>query len=152
MPTKSALRVLQLQQTLRNSRVVYASATGASDVYQMAYMEKMGLWGPGCAFDDFESFATFVDRQGVSCMELLASELKGRGAYLSRTLSYAGSTFETVRSELTADMKRQWDEASAFWIDMLRVFERALYLANLPIMKARFMLAFMPSGGWSASS
>jgi hypothetical protein len=63
VPTKSALRVLQLQQKLRNSRVVYASATGASDVYQMAYMEKMGLWGPGCAFDDFESFATFVDRQ-----------------------------------------------------------------------------------------
>jgi hypothetical protein len=75
-------------------------------------------------------------------MELLASELKGRGAYLSRTLSYAGSTFETVRSELTADMGRQWDEASAFWVDMLRVFERALYLANLPIMKARFLLAF----------
>ena len=63
VPTKSALRVLQLQQTLLNSRVIYASATGASDVYQMAYMEKMGLWGPGCAFDDFQSFATFVDRQ-----------------------------------------------------------------------------------------
>ena len=44
VPTKSALRVLQLQQTLLNSRVIYASATGASDVYQMAYMEKMGLW------------------------------------------------------------------------------------------------------------
>eukprot|EP01052_Picozoa_sp_SAG31_P000202 SAG31_NODE_6_length_43291_cov_191.503496_16_plen_839_part_00 len=140
-PTKSATRVLELQRALKRSRVLYASATGASDVYQMAYMDKMGIWGPGCAFEDFGTFSKFVEKQGVGCMELLASELKGRGAYLSRTLSYADATFEVVRSELTEDMRRIWNAAATFWTDSLRVLERALYVAALPESKSRFLIA-----------
>ena len=34
-----------------------------------------------------------------------------------------------------------WDAAAAFWVDMLRVLERALYVAALPEMKARFLVA-----------
>ena len=67
-PTKTGKRVLGLQQELTNSRVIYASATGASSVYDMAYMEKCGIWGKGCAFADFKLFAKFVEKQGVGCM------------------------------------------------------------------------------------
>ena len=37
-------------------RVVYASATGASEPRNMAYMSRLGLWGSGTQFKDFMEF------------------------------------------------------------------------------------------------
>jgi hypothetical protein len=48
--TKVATAVLELQRALPQARVVYCSATGVSEVGHMAYLERMGLWGPGSAF------------------------------------------------------------------------------------------------------
>ena len=41
--------VLQIQQLLPRARVVYCSATGVSEVGNMAYMTRLGLWGSGRA-------------------------------------------------------------------------------------------------------
>lgn len=40
--TKTGRLVLQLQQALKQSRIVYASATGASGVNDMGYMDRIG--------------------------------------------------------------------------------------------------------------
>src|SRR5687768_17917617 len=44
--------VIDLQDAERNPdyRVVYSSATGATDVRNMAYMTRLGLWGIGTSF------------------------------------------------------------------------------------------------------
>jgi hypothetical protein len=42
--------VIELQQMLPMARVVYCSATGVSEVGNMAYMTRMGLWGAGTPF------------------------------------------------------------------------------------------------------
>ncbi len=42
--------VIELQQALPLARVVYCSATGVSEVGNMAYMTRMGLWGAGTPF------------------------------------------------------------------------------------------------------
>ena len=48
------LKVLELQRRLPKARVVYCSATGASEARNMGYMERLGLWGKGnSAFADF---------------------------------------------------------------------------------------------------
>ncbi|KAG0431993.1 hypothetical protein HPB47_021307, partial [Ixodes persulcatus] len=44
-PTKTGLTVLELQNKLPKARVVYASATGASEPKNMAYMTRLGIWG-----------------------------------------------------------------------------------------------------------
>lgn len=48
--------MLELQQKLPNSRVVYSSATGATEPKNMAYMTRLGLWGKGTPFADFNAF------------------------------------------------------------------------------------------------
>ena len=49
------MAVLKLQQMLAGARVVYCSATGASEPRNLAYMTRLGLWGPGIpAFADFQ--------------------------------------------------------------------------------------------------
>ena len=49
-PTKTGLAVLELQEKLPNARIIYASATGASEPKNMAYMVRLGLWGTGTPF------------------------------------------------------------------------------------------------------
>jgi len=49
-PTKTGLAVLELQNKLPKARIVYASATGASEPRNMAYMVRLGLWGEGTPF------------------------------------------------------------------------------------------------------
>lgn len=57
-------------------------------VGNMAYMARMGLWGPTSAFPDFESFLDSMKKRGVSFMELLAMEMKAAGRYVARGLSF----------------------------------------------------------------
>jgi len=48
--TKTGLTVLDLQKKLPKARIIYASATGASEPRNMAYMVRLGLWGPGTPY------------------------------------------------------------------------------------------------------
>src|SRR3546814_10789196 len=54
-----------LQNHLPGARVLYASATGASDVNNLAYAVRLGLWGPGTAFDDREQFIAGIRKGGI---------------------------------------------------------------------------------------
>ena len=62
-PTKTGLTALELQNKLPNARVVYASATGASEPRNMAYMVRLGIWGPGTPFGTFMDFISAVEKR-----------------------------------------------------------------------------------------
>ena len=47
--SKTGEAVLLLQASMPRARVVYCSATGASEPRNMAYMGRLGLWGGGTA-------------------------------------------------------------------------------------------------------
>merc|ERR1719353_2603935 len=98
--SRTAQAVMSLQEQLPKARVVYCSATGASSVRNMAYMERLGLWGAGTEFASFNDFDKAIERSGYGGMELVALDMKQRGCYLSRTLSYKDATFETIELEL----------------------------------------------------
>ena len=47
--------VMRLQKALPQARVVYCSATGASEPRNLGYMDRLGLWGPGTpSFSNFQ--------------------------------------------------------------------------------------------------
>lgn len=62
-PTKTGQTVLELQNRLPNARIVYASATGASEPKNMAYMTRLGLWGAGTPFPEFNDFIQAVEKR-----------------------------------------------------------------------------------------
>lgn len=75
----------------------------------MAYMVRLGLWGDAEAgFDNFDNFKRVVGGWGVGAMELIAMDLKSRGMYLCRTLSYQGADFEARIVNLTDSMKETY--------------------------------------------
>src|SRR3546814_18792432 len=81
---------VRLQNLLPRARVLYVSATGASDVNNLAYATRLGLWGPTTAFADRRAFVDSLRRGGVAAMELIASDLKLEGLSFARGLRFAG--------------------------------------------------------------
>lgn len=90
-----------MQNKLPAARVLYASATGASDVNNLAYAVRLGMWGPETAFATREAFIIEIRKGGIAAMELVARDLKALGLYTSRGLSFAGVEYDILRHALT---------------------------------------------------
>ena len=62
--------VIELQRRLPNARVLYVSATGATEASNLGYMQRLGLWGPGTSFRSKDEFMSLVQEQGISRLHL----------------------------------------------------------------------------------
>ena len=68
---------LRLQHALPNARVVYVSATGATTVHNLAYAQRLGLWGgEDFPFATRAEFVEAIEAGGVAAMEVLARDLR----------------------------------------------------------------------------
>ncbi|HZV93553.1 MAG TPA: strawberry notch family protein, partial [Caldimonas sp.] len=106
---------VRLQNLLPRARVLYASATGASDVNNLAYAGRLGLWGPETAFADRETFVAGIRDGGIAAMELVARDLKSLGLYTARALSFAGVEYEILEHRLTAEQIAVYDAYAEAW-------------------------------------
>jgi hypothetical protein len=106
---------VRLQNLLPRARVLYASATGASDVNNLAYATRLGLWGPETAFANREAFVTDIRNGGIAAMELVARDLKSLGLYTARALSFAGVEYEILEHCLTVDQITVYDAYAEAW-------------------------------------
>ncbi|XP_067030451.1 protein strawberry notch homolog 1-like isoform X3 [Acropora muricata] len=127
-PTKTGLAVLELQNKLPKARVVYCSATGASEPKNMAYMSRLGIWGPGTPFREFSDFIQAVEKRGVGAMEIVAMDMKLRGMYMTRQLSFAGVTFDIKELPLSLDFIDMYNDSVKLWIEAREKFEQAAEL------------------------
>ncbi|XP_074642051.1 protein strawberry notch homolog 1-like [Tubulanus polymorphus] len=129
-PTKTGLTVLELQNQLPKARVVYASATGASEPRNMAYMTRLGLWGKGTPFIEFNEFIQAVERRGVGAMELVAMDMKLRGMYIARQLSFRGVSFKIEEVPIRSDFVHIYNESVKLWVDARAKFQEAADLID----------------------
>jgi len=58
-------------------------------------------------------------------LEMFALGLKATGAYMSRTLSYAGAEFETCNCPLSDELRVMYDRSCEFWQMLYRVFQES---------------------------
>jgi hypothetical protein len=120
-----------LQNHLPDARVLYASATGASDVNNLAYAVRLGLWGPGTSFANRESFISEIRAGGIAAMELVSRDLKALGLYQARALSFAGVEYDILKHELRPDQIGIYDAYADAWAVIHRNLERALALTGV---------------------
>jgi hypothetical protein len=109
---------LRLQHKLPNARVVYVSATGATSVHNLAYAQRLGLWGgEDFPFATRAEFVEAIEAGGVAAMEVLARDLRALGLYTARSLSYDGVEYELVEHPLAPEQRAIYDAyAGAFAI------------------------------------
>lgn len=144
-PSKIGVAARELLAGLPKLRTVSLSATAASDILNLGYLDRLGLWGPGTAFPlGFQEFASQIADGGVSAMEMVARELKAQGKYLARTLSFKGVVYDRPEHKLTPEQKEVYRSATKAWAT---VFEHAEKTINEttnggPKAKARFMSLF----------
>ena len=146
--TAAARAVDTIQRLLPNARVVYCSATAASEPRHYAYMTRLGLWGPASPFPSadaeegesnkmaIQNFIKTCESRGVGAMELCALHLKREGALLCRTLSYAGAEFSVVEASLTPEQIETYDASAQLWQMLYTRMERKLAKMELWVNEA----------------
>ena len=123
---------LRLQHALPNARVVYVSATGATTVHNLAYAQRLGLWGG----DDFPfatqgEFVEAIEAGGVAAMEVLARDLRALGLYAARSLSYAGIEYDLVEHRLSDEQIRIYDAYAGAFLVIHNNLDAALRATNV---------------------
>ena len=111
--SKVAACVIELQRRCPDARVVYCSATGISEIGNMAYMQRLGFWGEGTPFGDADSFIKAMKNRGVGFLEMLTMEMKASGKYVSRGLSFRQAGLRTWR-RVTEKQTEVYNKAAAF--------------------------------------
>ena len=151
--SQQGLAGLRLQHALPDARIVYVSATGATTVENLAYAQRLGLWGAdagpetdsaahdpaetpsraeaGAPFATRTQFVAAMQQGGIAAMEVLARDLKALGLYAARSLSYEGVEVEMLEHRLTPGQIRIYDAyAGAFQI-IHQNLDAALKAANI---------------------
>ena len=126
-PSQQGIAGLRLQIALPRARILYVSATGATNVSNLAYATRLGLWGPGHAypFATREDFVAAMVAGGVAAMEVVARDLKALGLYTARALSFEGVEYDILEHRLTDDERAAYDRFAAAF----KVIHRNLHAA-----------------------
>ncbi len=123
---------LRLQHALPNARVVYVSATGATTVHNLAYAQRLGLWGgEDFPFATRAEFVEAIEDGGVAAMEVLARDLKALGLYAARSLSYEGVQYELLEHQLTPEQVRIYDAYAGAFSIIHNNLDAAMQAANI---------------------
>ena len=123
---------LRLQHALPDARVVYVSATGATTVHNLAYAQRLGLWGgEDFPFQTRAEFVEAIEAGGVAAMEVLARDLRSLGLYTARSLSYDGVEYELVEHKLTEEQRRIYDAYAAAFAVIHGNLAAAMEAANI---------------------
>uniref|UniRef100_A0A8C8SJX5 Protein strawberry notch homolog 2 n=1 Tax=Pelusios castaneus TaxID=367368 RepID=A0A8C8SJX5_9SAUR len=134
--TKMGKAVLDLQNKLPLARVVYASATGASEPKNMIYMSRLGIWGEGTPFRAFDEFLHAIEKRGVGAMEIVAMDMKVSGMYIARQLSFSGVTFRIEEIPLDHQYELVYNKAAQLWAEAMVVFQQAADFIGLESRKS----------------
>lgn len=148
--TQTGQAVLEIQDPLKypEIRVVYSSATAASEVRHLAYQIRLGLWGEGTSFPlGFTQFAEEIEAGGVGAMEMTARDLKAMGRYFCGNLSFGvdpesglAVEYREVTHYLTARQREMYNNMAQAWQEVLRNFNRALDLTNSSRISRRYVV------------
>ena len=123
---------LRLQHALANARVVYVSATGATTVHNLAYAQRLGLWGgEDFPFASRAEFVEAIEDGGVAAMEVLARDLRALGLYTARSLSYDGVEYELIEHALTDEQRRIYDAYASAFAVIHNHLDAAMQAANI---------------------
>lgn len=121
-----AAAAVKLQSLLPKARVVYVSATAATDVQGLAFASRLGLWGRGTAFTDVNDFVSKIQSAGLAAMELVVRDMKAMGVYVSRSISYNGVSYDTVQHDLDPMQTEIYNTMSRAWQKTMGSVEESL--------------------------
>lgn len=129
-PSQQAIAGINLQKELSDARIAYVSATGATEISNLSYADRLGLWGEGTPFADVGAFIGDVSHGGIASMELISRDMKALGMSISRNLSYDGVTYERLEHKLSEFQEDVYNELAGAWQVVLNNVDQALAITQ----------------------
>ncbi|KAK9863620.1 hypothetical protein WJX84_004264 [Apatococcus fuscideae] len=123
--SKTSRAVVEIQKRLPRARILYVSATGATEPENLCFMTRLGLWGEKTPFLDKKSLVSMLKNRGISAMEIVAMELKMSGLFLARSLSYEGVAFQQVQIDVDPAFEEIYDQAVEIWWEIFDLLDSA---------------------------
>ena len=129
--SEQGLAGVRLQNLLPRVRILYVSATGATDPANLCYAIRLGLWGPGTAFDNRDAFMTAIAGGGIAAMEIVARDLKALGLYTARALTFQGVEYKPLEHPLTQAQIEIYDAYADVWAIIHTHLDAVLEATNI---------------------
>ncbi|MCP3732159.1 strawberry notch family protein [Sphingomonas sp. MG17] len=129
--SEQGLAGVRLQNLLPRACVLYISATGATDPANLCYATRLGLWGPGSAFESRDAFMAAIASGGIAAMEIVARDLKALGLYTSRALTFRGVEYAPLEHRLTEDQIAVYDAYADAWSIIHQNLDAVLEATNI---------------------
>jgi hypothetical protein len=123
--SQTAMNGLQLQWNMPQARVVYFSATAATEVANLAYAERLGLWD-NAVFPSKGAFINDIAGKGISAMEVVAWNLKAMGRYIARAISFRGVKTERVEHTLNTAQVNAYNSFTEAFREVRRAAEESI--------------------------
>jgi hypothetical protein len=123
-------RGVEIQDDLPEAGVIYASATMATDVYNLGYAPRLGLWGENAPFVSAEAFIGEMHLLDDGALEQICIDLKAAGRYTSRTLSFDGVEYEELIHRLTPNQRKYFDQTIQNWKTIHEMMNKCLLKAG----------------------
>ena len=136
-PAAKARAGRDLQRRYPKARILYSSATGFTELTNVAYAERLGLWGGNTPFNDLTDFIGKIRKNGMAALEFVARETKMAGTYMRRRLSMGASSAWKGRVEheqqihnLTEEETADYDKMANGWQLISQNIHNALRRTN----------------------
>ncbi|WP_423828325.1 strawberry notch-like NTP hydrolase domain-containing protein [Sphingobium yanoikuyae] len=129
--SEQGLAGVRLQNLRPRARILYISATGATDPANLCYAIRLGLWGAGTSFDDRAAFMRGIEKGGIAAMEIVARDLKALGLYTARALTFRGVEYDPLVHPLTPAQIETYNAYADGWAVIHRNLDEVLALTNI---------------------
>lgn len=134
---RSATAIQDLLDAFPNARVVYATATGETEVENLAMLSRLPLWGMRTAFKTMDDFMAKMKSGGTSAMELVARDMKAMGVYLARSLSFRSGkysdenvTYSRLEHTLNDNQRAIYNEVATGYQVVLENVHKAMLMTG----------------------
>ena len=102
--TKMSEASLIIQRSSPDLRVIYSTATAASKVKELHYMEKLGLWE-----NDHKTFCKKLEKYGTQAVIFITLQLKYNGKICARNLGFDGIKIDVSKYILSKEDRKFHD-------------------------------------------
>lgn len=123
--SQQGMRGVAIQEALPDARVVYMSATMATDVFNLGYAPRLGLWGRNAPFSSISHFLEAMKGLDEAGLEQVCIDLKSAGRYCSRNLSFDGVEYEELEHPMTPRQRQSFDALVRGWQEVDKIMAEA---------------------------
>lgn len=123
--TRTVQMLCTMQDSLPNARVVYCNAVREIDGKELEYMPRLGLWGRGTLYSSFQCLSDSLHIGGDTFLEMVYSDLKLNGAFLSRQCAFHGSKVVLEEIKIQEEIASVYEESVQLWRELLTGFSLA---------------------------